>query len=195
MVQKDPNKSSLQNTLADSSLPSTGLTYQLFFNNMSCALLSDYYDPGSEVYSLAEGSHQPLPNGNTLIGYGQEPVMKEFGPNNTDVRLTMLFGSGSRFGPYRTYKNDWVGMPATKPSIALQPNTSVGYVSWNGATEVAYYVIRAGAKNKLKQVAKVTKTGFETTFSLPTGAQEYLQVAAYSTSQLLGKSAVKKITS
>ncbi|KAF2096208.1 hypothetical protein NA57DRAFT_78976 [Rhizodiscina lignyota] len=151
-------------------------------------LLKDLSDPKNPVVVYAEGSYTPLENGNTLMGYGVQPFIKEFGPNPTgaDVRWSAQFGFDPYgAGSYRAYKSEWSAIPSTKPSLVAKKITGSdkltscagssklrGYVSWNGATDVEEYKVYAGdSKTDLKEVGEVLKRGFETVFSLPAGVK------------------------
>lgn len=85
---------------------------------------------------------------------------------------------------YRIYKYPFVGQPSTLPSFAMDPNTTrVGYVSWNGATQVSSWrVLEADAISNftwnLPQASSTRRSGFETTLLL-SAKTDYVAVAAY----------------
>lgn len=63
-------------------------------------------------------------------------------------------------------------------------------MSWNGATEVAGWVVYAGAKDtEVSKVGVAEKKGFETVFDVPVG-DGYLQVAAVQGGEEVRKSNV-----
>lgn len=146
-------------------------------------MLLDYFtNPKHTFYSGSQGSNSRLPNGNFLLEYGQIPVITEFGPssqNSSDIRWTARFGQDNLVQSYRGYKSSWQGFPTTTPDLAVEEESNgchVGYVSWNGATNVQAWVIFEGwVKDRLSQVDKVKNRGFETQF--PVG-QPCVQVAA-----------------
>lgn len=168
---------------------SEGLELHLNLVTKRVTVLKNLVDPLQHIYNDAQGTFGPLPNGNTLLGYGLIPVMKEFGPhNNSDVRMTIRYGYDNDLDigsqSYRIYRQEWVGTPATPPIAVVED--SVVYMSWNGATGITEWEIFAGdLENQLKLVGAVISTGFETNFTLREGGGEYVKVAAFRDGQLL----------
>ena len=118
------------------------------------------------LYDLIAGTQanqQLLPNGNTFIGWGQQPFLSEHtraGKLLLSVRYTDPASS------YRAYRYQWTGRPTGRPAVAARVSGSRTrvYVSWNGATEVASYRVFGGpTSRRLRVVAKrVGRQGFET---------------------------------
>ena len=107
------------------------------------------------LLAVDQGNAQLLPDGHFLVGWGHQPYVTEFdlaGRTLFDFR----FGSGS--DSYRSYRFRWVGRPADRPALTVDGD--IGYVSWNGATEVAQ-------PERLRPVRTVRKTGFETAVAVP----------------------------
>jgi hypothetical protein len=146
------------------------------------------------VATFAEGSYDILPNGNHFIGYGFQPHMKEFGPQSAsgaDVRWSAQFGFKNAAQSYRAYKSDWHATPSSPPNLVVQTiqpddelsscangSNLLGFVTWNGATDIVDYVVRRGRdQNNLEQIGRVQKQGFETKFVIPAGT-EVVQVGA-----------------
>jgi hypothetical protein len=82
---------------------------------------------------------------------------------------------------YRAHRTVWRGYPTTLPSLAIANGSSVGYASWNGATEVAIYELLGS--NDASAVASLSNTSavgkFETNFTIPsTTTYTYYQVRA-----------------
>lgn len=191
---------------ATSTVPSKGLTLRLTLPpspEHPPELVTNFYDHQYPVSSAAEGSFFPLPNGNTLMGYGDEPYIKEYGPKG-DVRWSAQFAGYNLGQSYRVYKQNWQATPSTQPSLVLVSTASKddltqcagkssplrGYVSWNGATDVEKYRVYAGGNaNSLKLLGDVDKKGFETKFSLPSGIK-VVQVAAIQAGKVIRKSAI-----
>ncbi|KEF55247.1 uncharacterized protein A1O9_08901 [Exophiala aquamarina CBS 119918] len=158
-------------------------------------LLTNLTDPQLRTNTWSQGSFLHLPNGNMFIGYGSEPVMIEYGPvkdgaTEGHARWTGMFGYGDLVSSYRAYKQIWHATPSTQPSLVVQEivqntflhctanATHLGYVSWNGATDVTDWVIYTGQTNgSLTAVGRAKKAGFETQFVVPDGAA-FLQVGA-----------------
>jgi hypothetical protein len=101
-----------------------------------------------------------------MVGFGDQPYLTEFGPNG-DVRFDAKF-NGDAWN-YRAFRNTWVGRPATRPVVAVRRSGSDALlsVSWNGATETAYWRVDAGSRaSALRHVKTVPRQGFETTIRL-----------------------------
>ena len=170
------------------SLPPNKSTPPLLRTNLT--------NPENLIESWSQGSFLHLPNGNYFMGYGDAPIMTEYGPlegdsTNSEVLWTARF-SGDGVDSYRAYKQAWHATPETKPDLVVLPAVSSydalascsqgashrGYVSWNGATDVTSWVVYAGSSNSsLKAVGRAYKMGFETEFPIPQGAK-FAQVGA-----------------
>jgi hypothetical protein len=124
-----------------------------------------------------EGSDQPQPNGDTLVGWGEQPFMTEFSSHGQSVFDARFVGQNST---YRAYRFAWNGMPVTKPSVAAR---TVGgkltvYASWNGATQVnRWRVLGGNSPSSLKPVGGTAKTNFEVAIRLAHG-EKYIATQA-----------------
>ncbi|KAJ5116696.1 hypothetical protein N7456_001044 [Penicillium angulare] len=185
--------------------PSIGLTLRLTLPpnpKNPPKLETDFYDHKYPISSAAEGSFTPLDNGNTLMGYGDEPYIKEYGPSG-DLRWSAQFAGYNLGQSYRVYKQEWHATPYYKPSLVVDSVTAKddlsecagssslrGYVSWNGATDVEKYEVFAGSSaSKLKSLGEIEKKGFETQFTLP-GGTKVVQVAAIQSGRAVRKSEI-----
>ncbi|KEY71818.1 hypothetical protein S7711_09026 [Stachybotrys chartarum IBT 7711] len=176
---------------------SRGLMITYDTTAMTATLAQDYISP-YKVLAISQGSVQILPNGNVFVGWGHVPAYTEFtpdghvlcethiGPINYDV-----FGWVKN---YRTFKYRWVGRPQTLPSLAVRPNQNAVYVSWNGATEVAKWMLQSSphvAGDSAQDHDTVDKTGFETKITIPSTANGFIRVVALDKdNQVLARSAV-----
>ncbi len=83
----------------------------------------EYASPASDpIYADSQGSHLFLSNGNSFGGYGQIPLMREFGPNDpagNDLRWSARFGPNELVESYRAYKQEWHAIPTTAPSLVV----------------------------------------------------------------------------
>ena len=172
-------------------------------------LETDFYDHKYPVSSAAEGSFFPLPNGNTLMGYGDEPFIKEYDASGK-ILWSGQFAGADLGQSYRVYKQEWHATPYYKPSLVVAKATTDdafssqcastssssslrGYVSWNGATDVEKYEVYTGSSaNNLKSVGQIEKKGFETQFSLPADAK-VVQVGAIQSGKVVRKSNVVRV--
>jgi hypothetical protein len=90
------------------TLYSRGVEYKLDVANRTATMVWEYrHSP--DLYTAAMGSVQRLPNGNTLIGWGQtslntSPTLTEVHPDNS-VALELYLPSGQI--SYRSYKYPW----------------------------------------------------------------------------------------
>jgi hypothetical protein len=122
-----------------------------------------YVDPGSRLYGFM-GNSQKLPNGNHVIGWGgphSSPNITEVTSDGTEV---FSLGFDAPYTSYRGYRFPWVGTPTWAPVLAANGGTSSLdlYMSWNGATEIAFYNVYGwNLGNDPTLLATVDKSGFE----------------------------------
>lgn len=158
-------------------------------------LLSNLSNPEVRLDAWSQGTFAQLPNDNNLVAYGSEPVIMEYGPLDSTsteghVRWTGTFGHRGLVSSYRVFKQEWHATPATEPSLVVlgasaevdlpcaANATHLGYVSWNGATDVTDWVVYAGVTaDSLEIVGHAEKAGFETRFAIP-GDAAFVQVGA-----------------
>ena len=177
--------------------PARGLILKLNYENMSVAADRTYYhDPLLHVSH--RGNLQKLPNGNQLVGWGEQPYVSEFkytGNTEKNPSINMLYDiqfPGSNFS-YRAFKYDWTGMPLYPPSIAVAPvdKDAVNiYASWNGATELAAWQVIAGSTPHDMSVIvwNIPHTGFETSIPIHSTGP-YFQVHVLDASgKIIGRS-------
>jgi len=149
----------------DPSYPSRGLRLRLDQQAKTCALVEAYPHP-TPLVATSMGNAQVLPGGGMMVGFGDQPYLTEFGPAG-DVRFDAKFDGGA--WNYRAFRNVWVGKPVTRPVLAVRRSgrNALLSVSWNGATETAYWRVDAGSKaGALRHVKTVSRQGFETTIRL-----------------------------
>jgi EmrB/QacA subfamily drug resistance transporter len=146
--------------------PSRGLVLSLDQQTKTATLVAQY--PGGNQFETEYmGDTQPLPDGNTFIGWGSEPYLSEY--SRSGRRLLQ-----GRFpGPdlsYRSTLEPWVGLPLGPPAGAARSAgaATVVYASWNGATRVVSWRVLAGTgTGKLTAVGSASRSGFETAIPLP----------------------------
>lgn len=172
--------------------PSRGLFLKLSTTSHTAAVARQYTHSGLETGS--QGSTELLPNGNVVVGWGQQPWFSEY-----SAQGKLLFDA--RFpdpdSSYRAYVQQWTGMPFYPPALAVRRHgrkTSV-FASWNGATKVAAWRVLAGSRaSKLKVVVKrARRNGFETAIGLK-GRGPFFRVEALDgKGRVLGKSKVIRL--
>jgi hypothetical protein len=134
------------------------------------------------LLATSQGNAQFLPGGHVLVGWGSSPYVTEF-DRAGHVLLDLRFGVG-KVDSYRAYRSRWVGRPLDRPAVARRG--AVVYVSWNGATEVARWRLRAADGRVL---ATVARRGFETAIPLGAGASSVTVEALDAAGQVLARSA------
>jgi hypothetical protein len=132
------------------------------------AILRKAYGHASPLSAGSQGSTQILPNGNVLVGWGDQPYYTEFtagGDVVLDARLP-----DNTFS-YRAYRAEWHGRPAEQPAVALEAaggGATTVYASWNGATDVAVWVVLGGdTASELAPLGSRPWAGFETAIVVP----------------------------
>lgn len=164
---------------------SRGMLVDLDVAQMTATLRHSYIDPQNTI-SPSQGSIQILPeNGNVFVGWGHSPAYTEFSVDG-EVLCDTHFGPSSLFDlgivkSYRAFKSPWVGRPTTMPDIKMSGGKV--YVSWNGATDVAFWELQAAENLEVDQqdfqpVDSVEKIGFESSIAVPADNGLYLHVAA-----------------
>ena len=126
-----------------------------------------YGHPGG-ILATSQGSMQRLSNGNVLVGWGDQPYFTEFSADGSivlDARLPA--GSFS----YRALRFAWQGKPADRPAVASDGGDTADttiYASWNGATDVAVWVVLGGdSPETLAALGSQPSSGFETAIFVP----------------------------
>ncbi|KAL4880025.1 ASST-domain-containing protein [Aspergillus karnatakaensis] len=117
------------------------------------------------------GNVQTLPNGNTFVGWSERGYHSEHDPEG-NLLMEAKFVS-TRLSSYRSYKFPFVGRPKTPPDVVASVYgtdetdlTTIYYVSWNGATEVASwnFYARTSEESAPILVGHTEKTDFETMY-------------------------------
>ena len=123
---------------------------------------------GHAHISKSQGSFQRLPNGNILMGWGNDAFWTEYSPDYDIVFYGNL--GWSNVMNYRVHKFDnWIGLPLTEPALwvySKQGEQMTIYVSWNGATQVKSWRFYGGhyKRGPWDEISNVSKNGFETVY-------------------------------
>jgi hypothetical protein len=138
-----------------------------------------------------QGSMQVLPDGGVLIGWGSEPVFSEFTASGKQV-VTGRLPRGD--WSYRAFAADWTGAPGDRPAVAArraEHGGTVVYMSWNGATEVARWLVYAGSgASALGPIAAQRRGGFETAIFVRADLPYFSVAALNADGGVLGRSGV-----
>jgi hypothetical protein len=163
----------------------------------TATLVRQFGHPLKPLVAGSQGNVQALADGDWMVGWGEVPYFSEF---SSSGQLLLDAHLPAPYESYRTYRLSWSGHPTDSPAVAVVRSsaphgTTVAYVSWNGATEVASWRVLAGASPAtLAPVAGAARGGFETAVSLPPlAAGSYVQAQALDGSgAVIGVSSAKR---
>lgn len=168
----------------ESTADSRGALIELDVSAQTARLVTNYDHPQGFM-AVSQGNLQVLDSGNVLVGWGHSAAFTEYTPAG-DIVCDVHFGASAYFTfgrivSYRVTKGNWIGTPNTMPDAAIADDSV--YVSWNGATEVASWLLEAWDGASLKNVTfipvdEVNRTGFETKIPLPPKVTSYFRVCA-----------------
>jgi Arylsulfotransferase (ASST) len=141
------------------------------------------------ILTGSQGNDQVLADGDSLVGWGEEPYITEFSASGQTLFDAHLSPPGQS---YRAYRFVWNAQPAAPPSAAVKSSTAEAatvYASWNGATDVSDWQVLAGpSSTTLTPIATVASTGFETAIPVSTTDPDFAVQALGSSGQVLGTS-------
>ncbi|GAC1325949.1 MAG: hypothetical protein NVSMB13_09950 [Mycobacteriales bacterium] len=155
---------SLYDNAVETSQDGRGIAYRLDdAAHTATAVVQREHAPAE--FGAYVGSNRQLASGDDLVSFGNTGDTTEYRSDGTRAWESQ-FADGA--WSYRTLLvQDWHATPAEPPALATDRAGAkvTGHVSWNGATEVASWVLLAGpAADRLRPVSPVTaRTGFETT--------------------------------
>ncbi|HEY1688136.1 MAG TPA: arylsulfotransferase family protein [Solirubrobacteraceae bacterium] len=141
----------------------------------------------------SQGDVQVLSDGDTFVGWGQEPFFSEFGPKG-EVLFSAHLPTGS--SSYRAFRFPWSGTPSEPPRVAIQSGSGGAlnvFASWNGATAVSSWRVLGGAsKGHLGEIATTPLTSFQTETAVHTKDTLLAVQALGKSGEVLGTSATAK---
>jgi len=169
---------------------SRGLLLDPNVSHHTVTLVKQFTNPTKTLLATSQGNVLNLKDGNWLMGYGGLPNFTEY---NSAGRVLLDGTLGKSVQDFRTYLSTWSGHPTSPPAVLAAPGaggTIAVSVSWNGATEVAFWEVLAGASpGSLARAGSAAKTGFQTTIAVP-GPGPYVAVQALNAAgQVIGTSA------
>lgn len=142
------------------------------------------------LLSGSQGNDQVLADGNSFVGWGEEPFFTEFSPSGQIVFEGHIPSPGQS---YRAYRFPWSALPAYPPLAAVVASgaTDTVYASWNGATGVSAWRLLGGASpTSLSPIATVASSGFQTTIAVGGTDADFVAQALGAGGEVLGSSAV-----
>lgn len=170
---------------------SSGLIFKIVGKgkNRRVELVKRYEHP-TPVVSGSQGSMDPQPNGNVVLGWGSEAQITEFNAAG-DVVNDITFNDAPS-SSYRAFKDSWNGIPKGRPAIASEATgggTTV-WASWNGSQKVAKWKVLTGPNaGNLSQIAEQSWADLETEIAAP-AAQAVIAVQAVDRNgKVIGESA------
>jgi hypothetical protein len=160
---------------------SKGTIVQLDLENMTAKHLHTYKSPG-KLRAASQGNVQIINEDQVMVGWGATAAYTEFNMEGEPLCEVHFAASWlfwfERWKSYRVYRHfGWVGRPDYPPVAAIRKNKL--YVSWNGATEVAFWELQGLKNGGWKPIETIRKQKFEDCFELPTDEtfDEYRVVA------------------
>jgi hypothetical protein len=143
---------------------SRAITVKVDEDAMTTTLVRALEHP-NKVLSSTQGGAQPLPNGNTFVGWGSQRYFTEYDKDGNVVFDGEIARGNDN---YRAYRMEWTGRPAEPPRVlATRSGARVtARVSWNGATEVAKWQLLVDGS----PVGEADADDFETAISARTDA-------------------------
>ena len=157
---------------------------------MSATLVHSYaHSP--QLSANFEGSAQQLPDGDTLVDWGQQPYFSEYSASGRQI-FDAHFTAPS--GSYRAYRFAWSAQPPTQPALSVSANADGAadlYASWNGATDVSSWRVLAGpSPGSVGAVGSSGKHGFETYIQARSAAPYFVVQALDTSGRVLSTSPV-----
>jgi hypothetical protein len=138
----------------------------------------------------SQGNAQGLGDGHTFVGWGATGRFSEF-----DASGDLLFDASvpPSWDTYRAYRSSWHGTPDGAPAASATRNadgTITVHALWNGATEVARWIVIGGAHaSTLWPLGSADWNGLDTSVTLQSDARHVAVVAQDAHGRLLGRSA------
>jgi hypothetical protein len=142
------------------------------------ATLAQWWEHPDALLSTTQGSMQALEDGGAFVGWGGlQPYFSEFSADGRTV-------FDARFAPdgvesYRAYRLPWEGRGEGEPTAVVRGKKV--YASWNGATGVAAWHVRAGG-----ETVTAPRSGFETEIALDAPADDVVVEAVDADRRVLG---------
>jgi hypothetical protein len=142
------------------------------------------------LFARVTGNTQILPNREMVVCWGSSGYFTHYDADGTALFDARLPKGGQN---YRVFRLPWVGRPSAPPKLAAR-STATGddlYASWNGATEVTHWRLRAGKRpGGLQTGLTIPKQGFETIMRAPRGTRYASVVALDRSGKALGESGI-----
>lgn len=165
---------------------------------MTARVIRRYNRPDNGLSRL-RGNTQLLPNDNVFVCWSQGGYISEFSPEGKHLFSAQF--TLPRFSTYRAYKFEFTGRPRAPPDIVASVTgtdasnlVTTFWISWNGATDVAWWHIYAQASEFDNPVLidKTPRTDFEIMY-IASGYLDWVSAEAVdSRGHILGTSKVHR---
>ncbi len=165
--------------------PGRGMVIDINLSNFTAMVQNPLYYHNPDLFPNSQGDVELLSNSDEFIGWGAD--VQSSGTSNSyyseytsNARVLYDAVMPGQNVSYRAYRNIWVGLPLTRPAVAVRQvgGQRTVYASWNGSTETTSWQLLAGpSPNALKPVTTTPCTGFETAITT-TNAGPFYQVQA-----------------
>jgi hypothetical protein len=168
---------------------SRGITIALDEERMRATLVRELEHPDG-LLSPTQGSMQALADGGAFVGWGGlQPVVSEFDAGGRTVFDARFEAEGVE--SYRAYRMPWKAVAPGRPAIAAANTGGRTRVSasWNGATDVASWRVRAAGAT----AATAPRHGFETTIEISGRPSSVVVDALDSSGEVLATSAAASV--
>lgn len=180
---------------------SSGMVVVLNHVDKTATMLREYFSPlldDGHHMSKSQGNTQLLPNGNVVLGWGNNAFWSEHLENGTGVWYGAI--GYTNLMNYRAHKFNWTGEPLTKPALWTYSKAGSNaegmmfYVSWNGATKVQKWSFYTAPRvtGPWTRVTTLAKAGFETIWHHDSFALYSYAVAMDVNNEVLSKSEAQK---
>ncbi|KAJ5280503.1 ASST-domain-containing protein [Penicillium angulare] len=155
-----------------------------------------YGRPDGDLSRL-RGNVQILPGGNAFVCWSDSGYISEFSEDGDNLLEAKFLTS--QFYNYRAYKFEFTGRPSEPPALVASTTKSDNdglktpiYVSWNGATDIAYWQFysQKSEDQSPSLIGRVDKTNFETVCIADGHVQWVFAEAFDSAGEILGRSEV-----
>jgi hypothetical protein len=176
---------------------SSGKVLMLDQHARTAALKHRYFHTDGQLDTPSQGNCQLLDNAGHVVGWGFLPFFSAYAPSDDTVGAPLILDGRFPDGAasYRTFLFEWTGHPPlSELRLVVRRTGGVGafmaWASWNGATEVAAWRLRAEtSKSALDVVATVEKLHFETEIRFTRSGATGFDIAALDASgRVLGRS-------
>ncbi len=149
------------------------------------------------IQAGSQGNAQGLEHDHTFVGWGATGRFSEFdGDGHLLFDATVPTTGG--WDTYRAYRFVWHATPDTRPIATAQRNadgTVTVHAIWNGATDVARWIVVAGANgHALWPAGSGDWNGLDTRLTLTSDARQVAVIAQARDGRLLGRSAAVDVT-